>query len=74
MIGREGNIFSNNFKILKVLMFGENLELDLDFNDEILKSFTSNLDEEWQDKFVDNSYYIDNDKLIITKGKARCCN
>ena len=68
MIGRESNIFSNNYKILKVLITGENLDLNFSFNEEVLKSFFSNLDDEWEGKFVDNSYYIDGDKLVITKG------
>ena len=70
MIGRESNIIVNNYRILKVLISGENLNLNLSFNEDVLKSFFSNLDEEWEGKFVDNSYYIDGDKLVITKGTA----
>ncbi len=69
-IGRDSNIFVNNYKILKVMLEGENLELNLKFNEKIVDSIYSNLDEEWEDKFVDNSYYIDDDKLIIDKGKS----
>lgn len=68
-IGRKENIILNNYKILKVLIKGENLELNLSFNEEIMKSIFSTLDEEWGEKFVDNSYYIDGEKLVIVRGK-----
>ncbi len=68
-IGRDKNIFLNNYKIIAVLINGENIKLNVSFNDDVLQSFLSNLDEEWTDKFIDNSYYIDDDKLIIVRGK-----
>lgn len=68
-LGRDKNIIVNNYKILEVMFFGENIDLSYEFNNEITESIYSNLDDEWQDKFVDNSYYIDDDKLIISKGK-----
>lgn len=69
-IGRESNIIANNYKILKVMLSGENINLDFNFNNEILESIYGNLDDEWEDKFIDNSYYIDGDKLNIVKGKS----
>lgn len=69
-IGRNSNIIANNYKIIKILLNGENLNLDLKFNEEILKSIFNNLDNEWSEKFTDNSYYIDGDKLVIVKGKT----
>lgn len=68
-IGRNKSIFVNNYKILKVLINGENFKIDIQFNDEILKSIFSSLGEEWEETFVDNTYYIDEDKLIIVRGK-----
>ncbi len=69
LYGRNKDIISNNYKILQVLLSGENLKLNIKFNEEIVKSIFSNLDDEWTDTFIDNSYYIDEDKLIIVKGK-----
>jgi len=69
-IGRDSNVFANNYRILKVLANGENLTLNIKFNDEILKSVFSNLSDEWAENFVDNSYYVDGDKLIIVRGKT----
>lgn len=70
MIGRSENIIENNYKVISVLLNGENLKLDIKFNEEILESIFSNLSTDWKETFVDNSYYIDNDKLIVVKGKA----
>ena len=69
-IERNKNIIENNYKILNTIIKGENLDLTFKFNDKIVNSIYSNLDEEWEDKFVDNSYYIEDDKLIIVKGTA----
>ncbi len=69
-IGRNKNIILNNYKILEVMLFGENIKLNYTFNEEIVESIYSNLDDEWEDKFIDNSYYIEDDKLIIVKGKT----
>ncbi len=68
-IGRKDNIILNNYKILEVLIKGEDLGLNLRFNEEIIKSIFSTLDEEWGEKFIDNSYYIDGEKLVIVRGK-----
>lgn len=68
-IGRSGNIIHNNYEILDVLIHGRNIDLTINFNEEILQSIFSNLDTEWEGTFIDNSYYIEGDKLKIVKGK-----
>lgn len=67
-IGRDKNIILNNYKILQTMLFGENLDFNITFNEEIVKSIFNTLDEEWEDKFIDNEYYIEGDSLIIVKG------
>ena len=68
-IGRNKNIIYNNYKILSTMLFGENIDFDFKYNDKIVKSVINTLADEWDDKFVDNGYYIEDDKLIIVKGK-----
>lgn len=69
-IGRQGNIFENDFYVLSS-MFGKtdiNLNLKLD-TDQLSK----NLDEmsaQLPDKVTDSSYYIDKNNLIVTPGKT----
>lgn len=69
-IGRRDNIIANNYKIISVLLNGENVDLEYKFNDKIVESIFNNLDDEWEERFVDNSYYIDENKLIIVRGKT----
>ena len=38
-IGRNRNIISNNYKILQTMLFGENLELEFKFNEEITRKY-----------------------------------
>ena len=69
-IGRQGDIFENDFYVLSS-MFGKtdiNLNLKLD-TDQLSK----NLDEmsaQLPDKVTDSSYYIDENNLIVTPGKT----
>lgn len=67
-IGRNSNIIANNYKILQTMLFGENLDFNFKFNEGIEKSLYSTLDDEWEDRFIDNGYYIEDDNLIIVKG------
>lgn len=68
-IGRSSNIFENNFKVVQTMINGENLDIDFKYNEEIMQSIFSNLDTEWEGKFVDNTYYIDGENLVIVRGK-----
>ena len=68
-IGRDKNIILNNYKILQTMISGVNLEFDLKYNNEIISSIFNTLDEEWDDKFIDNEYYIEDSNLIIVKGR-----
>ena len=38
-IGRNSNIISNNYKILKTMLVGENLDFDFTFNEEIMRKY-----------------------------------
>lgn len=69
-IGRQGNIFENDFYVLSS-MFGKtdiNLNLKLD-TDQLSKSL-SEMSAQLPDKVTDSSYYIDGNNLIVTPGKT----
>ena len=68
--GRNGNIISNNYKILEIMLNGKNIDLSFKFNNEIAQSIYNSLDEEWEDKFIENSYFVDGDKLEVIRGKT----
>ena len=68
LIGRKENIIANNFKIISVFINGENLELDLSFNEEIMQSMFNTLDAEWEGKLYRRR------RANNSKRKKRNCN
>lgn len=69
-IGRSGNIFSNNFEILKTMIFKKNIEIEKTYNEEILKEKIKSINGEIPNALEQSKYYIEDEQLIITKGKA----
>ena len=69
-IGRTGNIFQNNFTIAKTLLLHKNLNLELALDDEMLDTIILDISANLPDKKIDNTYYIEDNNLIITKGTA----
>ena len=70
LLGRKGNIFQNNFVIAKTLLFKKNLNLDISFDDEMLNTIISDISSNLPGKMIQNSYYIEDENLIITKGTS----
>ncbi len=68
-VGRSNNIFSNNYEILKYKFKEDNMKLTLKINEESWNKLIENLNGNLPDGIEQSSYYIDNNKLIITKGK-----
>ena len=69
-IGRDGNIFQNNFEILKSMLEENNIDVEFTYNEELLNEALNEFGAKLPDAMVDNTYRIEEDKLIITKGKA----
>ena len=69
-IGRNNNIFLNNFTILKTVIFKENVNINKSYNKEILKEKINTINGELPNALEESKYYIEDDKLIITKGKS----
>lgn len=67
-IGRNGNIFENNFNIIKTAIFNVNIEPAFSINEDQLSSELKDISAKLPDKMIDSSYYIDGTNLIITKG------
>ena len=69
-VGRDGNIFENNYSILNCLLNNYNISTNINFDDEFLSSVISEINKLLPDKVVNPDYYIDDDNnLIITAGK-----
>lgn len=67
--GRSGNIFTNNYDIIKALMFGKEINLEYTYNEELLNNILSDINSKLPNSVVEANYCIEDDKLIITKGK-----
>ena len=66
--GRSGNIFSNNYEIIKTMMFGKEINLNYTYNEELLNTLLSDMNSKLPNAVIESNYCIENDKLIITKG------
>lgn len=70
-IGRSGNLFKDNFGIIKAKIQGTQIELDATIDEEMLDQVAQNINNSIEGAVIQPSYYRkDNkDKLIITVGK-----
>ncbi len=68
-LGRKGNIFQNNFDILKTWINGKSIKLNFSFDENVIKQVCENINNTSADSIVEPSYYVENDKIIITSGK-----
>ena len=68
-IGKEGNIFLDNFNVIYTLFKNVNLEPTLNINEEQLSKNLDEISAQLPDKVVESSYYQEGNNLIITTGK-----
>lgn len=70
--GRNSNIFVNNFKILKAKFSKVEIEPSYLYDEEKLDNVLKNIDLSIKDRFVDDSYSLDEKdaKLVIVNGKT----
>lgn len=68
-IGRCGNIFANNYEILKATIFGKEINLEYTYNEELLNDLLEDINSKLPNCVIEANYCIEGDKLIITKGK-----
>ncbi len=68
-IGRDGNIFVNNFNILKSMFKGNIINLEYTYNEELLNNIVEEVALKIPNAVKEPNYSIEDDTLIITKGK-----
>ena len=68
--GREENIFINNYNILFTLIGKKNINVDMTIDEEVAKQTISDISMELPGVVIESGYSIEDDELIITKGKA----
>ena len=69
-IGRKGNIVRDNYEILFAKLFKRNVEAQLYLDEELLSKTIQDVSSKMQDVVEESSYYIEDENLIIVKGKA----
>lgn len=70
-IGRKGNLFKDNFYMIKSFIKGKTIDLDVTIDEEMLDQVAQNINNSIEGAVVQPSYYKkdDQNKLIITLGK-----
>lgn len=68
-LGREYNIFKNNYDIIKTKLFKANFDLEITYDEQLLNDKINSLNSILSGVVTEYSYYIEDEDLIITKGK-----
>ncbi len=69
-IGRNGNIFHNNFTIMKSINKKQNLDLEVKYNEQLLEDMMKSISSKLPNSMIDNTYNVEEDELVITRGTA----
>ena len=69
-IGKSGNIFQKNTEILNTFFSKVNIDPGFSIDEEQLKKDLQDISSKLPDKVIESSCYIDDNRLIITKGQA----
>ena len=67
-IGRDGNIIQNNFNILKTMFEENHFDVEMKYNEEELERVLNDIEAKLPNVMVDNTYDIEDNELIITRG------
>ena len=65
-VGRGGNIFANNFSILKSKIFGEEIEINFEYNEKLLNNIIQDIKNKIENPIKEPTYCIEDEELIIT--------
>ena len=67
--GKTGNILNDNYKIFSVILNGLNVTPTYTLDENALRNILITISPELPDSIVESGYYIEDNNLIITKGK-----
>lgn len=68
-IGRSDNIILDNYTLLATALFGNEIEIDYTYNEELLNAFIDDFNSKLPGLVQEPSYYIEDAKLIVESGK-----
>ncbi len=69
-IGKSPNIFVNNYDILFALISKKDIPVEMTLNEEVTKQTIEDMNINLPDVVIESSYSVEDDELIISKGKA----
>ncbi len=69
-IGKSSNIFVNNYDILFALISKKDIPVEMTLNEEVTKQTIEDMNINLPDVVIESSYSVEDDELIISKGKA----
>lgn len=69
-IGRDSNIFVNNYSIIATKFLNKNIDLNLEYDNTLLDNKINDISSKLPNARVQSSYYIEDEDLIIVKGTA----
>lgn len=67
-LGRSGNIFQNNYAILKSAFFGEEIDLEYTYNADSLNYIVNDIESKIPGLVIEASHYREENELIIIPG------
>lgn len=68
--GRSNNIFADNYDILKTKIKKKNINVEYEYNEKLLDEILDDIAVKIPGAVIEPSYYIENKKLYISKGKT----
>ena len=69
-IGKNSNIFVNNYDILFALIVKKDIPIEMTLNEEVTRQTIEDMNINLPDVVIESSYSVEDDELIINKGKA----
>ncbi len=69
-IGKSGNALQDDWAVLKTIFSKVNIEPVFNINEEELVNILNDISTKLPDAVIQSSYYIENNNLILTKGKT----
>ena len=69
-IGRDGNIIVNNYSILSAKLFKKNIDIQINYDAKLFSEKLQDISAKIPGAVKQSNYYVEDEKLIIVKGKA----
>ena len=69
LIGRNSNIFANNYNILGTLIGKRNINVDMSLNEEATRQTINDIGANLPGIMIESGYSVEDDKLIVSRGK-----